>query len=579
MEHEFTIYREGVAGNLGAVLHDELLYQENLVTRIRQGILNKGFKLRPVCHLVDTLAAGRVHGLHHDRQPEAANLSLGLFKCPVAPGLGHIETVFREILAEQVLLAQYFHRLIWAGWQAQLFTGIGRGRGSRVGSVCHNPVHFQFPGKLQYRLLVGGTHIMVFMGKFVSGIIGQVVTRDDVVAHVPRSLDGVCLVDTAPQHQYFFHVLQSVYEIRDSSDSLLDSLNVKREGNADIMVAALAVGNTRYSCHMGAVQQGIAEIDGVHARPGNVHHHIESGLWGLDTEPVYLAQPFIKHIPALRENIHHISGIVLFAAQGLDGCILGRKRRTGADILLKFGHCGNDFPWSQHIADAVARHAELLRERIDQDGAFTHTLNGHNALERHVVVNEAFIDLIGDNHQIMLLGQLCDSRYLVLGNNAAGRIGRRVDHDGTSSGRDGLLDVRHVKAQVGSLRIVDDDRDSMAHAHHLRVVDIVRGRHDDLVAGIQHGYQRKIESFHGSDRHHDFRHRIKPETLLAFIIPADGLSQFQQTCILRVAGLALPDSLTGSVLDGLMGLHVRVTQREINHIVILLGLIEETAYQ
>ena len=119
----------------------------------------------------------------------------------------------------------------------------------------------------------------------------------------------------------------------------------------------------------------------------------------------------------------------------------------------------------------------------------------------------------------------------------------------------------------------------MAHLDHLHIVHIVRCRNDYLIALVQHGQKSQIQSFHGTNRDHDFGHRVIAETLLAHIIFTDGLPQYQQTRILRITGFALTDGLTGSLLDGNMGLHIGIAQGKIHHILHLFRHIENTANQ
>jgi hypothetical protein len=78
---------------------------------------------------------------------------------------------------------------------------------------------------------------------------------------------------------------------------------------------------------------------------------------------------------------------------------------------------------------------------------------------RESVVHEVFVDLVGDDDQIVLDGNLADTAEFVVGEHGAGRVVRGVDQQDLGAWGDGGAEFVEVEAVV---RGAEGDRDTAA---------------------------------------------------------------------------------------------------------------------
>ena len=195
------------------------------------------------------------------------------------------------------------------------------------------------------------------------------------------------------------------------------------------------------------------------------------------------------------------------------------------------------------------------------------------------VVQDALVALIPYDDKIVLdrhFADRLDGRGVIDG--ACGIVGR-VDDDG-----DGLVGDRGAHGlglyhEVVALFGLDKDGNAAQDLGHVAIVHPVRGRDDDLVAGIDKAAERQEEAFHGSDGDLDLRVGVIADLRLVFNPGRNDLPELGYARVGRVLGLARHDRVATGLLHVIGRLVVGISQREVDDVVILLGHVEQSPGQ
>ena len=167
----------------------------------------------------------------------------------------------------------------------------------------------------------------------------------------------------------------------------------------------------------------------------------------------------------------------------------------------------------QHPADAPARGAPGLRDRVHHDGAFGHALEARQEQMAVAVEGDVLVDLVRDRQQIVGSAQLRDERELVAAQHLAGRVLRRV-HDERPDRRVGgggahLAAVEPPRAGLAVLAQRHEPRNE-PEDRRLRRIELVTGlHHDHAVAGLEERAERRRHAFAGPQHHRDLVLRIR----------------------------------------------------------------------
>ena len=124
------------------------------------------------------------------------------------------------------------------------------------------------------------------------------------------------------------------------------------------------------------------------------------------------------------------------------------------------------------------------------------------------LVEDPAVDLVGQDHEVVLAGDVGDLLEVLARRDAAGRVGRRVDDDELGPRRDQRRQLVRVEAEV--VLLADRAGDGLAadEAGHRLVDREARVRVDDLVALVDEGQDREEhDRLAAGDHDHAVRRR------------------------------------------------------------------------
>ncbi len=166
------------------------------------------------------------------------------------------------------------------------------------------------------------------------------------------------------------------------------------------------------------------------------------------------------------------------------------------------------------------------------------------------LVDNVLVRLVGDDEQVLVLGDLRELLEILPGQHAAGRVVRRVEIQDARLRRDRLLDVRDVPAPA------DVFTERHLHGHTTRLLDDRHGRrplgigNDHFIAGLEdrlEDREQAVRTAVGDD--HFFVGADRDAVLLAHLF-GKGLAQRRDAArrqvVRAVVGHGLGDALLES---------------------------------
>ena len=141
--------------------------------------------------------------------------------------------------------------------------------------------------------------------------------------------------------------------------------------------------------------------------------------------------------------------------------------------------------------------------------------------------HEVLVDLVGDDDQVVVDGQLGDLRQLAGVEHLAGRVVRRVEQDQPGARPDGGAQLGRVEAVAAvGLRAQQDGHGARPGQGDARLVAVVhRLEHDDLVAVVEHPEQRPGERLGGAGGDQHLGVGIVVQPVEALLVAGDRLAQ------------------------------------------------------
>ncbi len=258
----------------------------------------------------------------------------------------------------------------------------------------------------------------------------------------------------------------------------------RRVGQPDVIVVAERV--ARHDRHPGFLEQVVGQAVGI-ADLGpvgllvverlHVGEEVERPLRLEAGHPLHRRQPHQAVVAAALELGDHLGDLVLGAVVGFERGHLGDGAGVGGRVALDLGHAVDDLGRPGGEADPPARHGVGLGHAVDDDGLFPDVLAERGeARELEVVVDEAGVDLVGDDVDVLALDDFRERQELVLGVGAAGRIGGVVEDDRLRRRRDRGLERLGRQQEAVLLASRDDDGLALGQGDALGVGHPVRGR-------------------------------------------------------------------------------------------------------
>ena len=207
---------------------------------------------------------------------------------------------------------------------------------------------------------------------------------------------------------------------------------------------------------------------------------------------------------------------------------------------MDLDHLLQDRCRSAGVAETPAGHRISLGKTVDQNGPVAHARDlgdGRGVLPR---VGQLRIDLIGDDIEVILDDDFRDRLQFLPGHDRTGRIVREGQDQHLGLRRDFCPEILRHQLEAVLLLQFQDHRDAVSEDNAGLVGHIAGLRDDDLVPGIQHGAEGKVDSFGTADRDRDLGIRIVGNAETALQIPRDLRLQLKET---GVAGIEGPSAL------------------------------------
>ncbi len=296
---------------------------------------------------------------------------------------------------------------------------------------------------------------------------------------------------------------------------------------------------------------------------GNVDEYVEGAVGHRALESGDLVERVYEVVPSFLVLETHPLRIVLRTGERPGIGLLCDDVRTDVGKRLEL----DDLPYYLRItageSDSPAAHRVIL-------GGASHSDNPRGIFRRlgrrhmRLVVDDLVVGLVGEDVEVVLLGELVDLLQLLVVEHPAGRIARTVEHDNLGLLADPLLQLGEVDCEVLLRQQRIEDRNSV-------------GILDDPVVGGKTGigsqylivrvYQCPKREMQGTARPVVYHHLGIGIVLDPVVLPkavGNGLARLRKTVRRRIADksvfenlLALLEYVLGSVEIGLPHLQPR----------------------
>ena len=324
-----------------------------------------------------------------------------------------------------------------------------------------------------------------------------------------------------------------------------------------------------------ALSQQVAEIQGradgfagefFAQQAGHPGEGVKRSLGPEAADAGYLVQRLDDVAPTLIEGRQHGGDTVLGTVVGGDGRLLTDGSGVGSALALDFGHGCHQRRRAGGEADPPAGHGVAFRDPVENDGPF---LDGRSQLGDaalpEAVVDDVFVNFIGDQQQVVVGCRGSQGLQLVPGVGGPGGVGGRVDDHRLRLFAQVLAQLLGGDFETLLLGGGDDHRHAAGQLDHRRVGNPVGRRNDHLVAGVEQGLGQVVEGVLAATGDDD---------LLVFVLQLvfpdqlgpDRFFKFRNAGHRRVAGEAVLDGLDGGGLDVFRGVEIRLAGAEIDDI-------------
>ena len=287
----------------------------------------------------------------------------------------------------------------------------------------------------------------------------------------------------------------------------------------------------------GAVVQGPA-VEQLALNVPDVHHHIKRAAGHAAAEARNGVDQLHNFVAALLVGAAHLLHAALIHGKGHGGGVLGGGVGAGGGVGLVLDHGADHIARAAGIADAQAGHGVGLADAVDEDGV---PLDGGaeagDGVVARIAVDQLFVNLIGNDVEIVLHGQVGQLLQLLARPHAAVGVGGGVEHKGLGARRDALFQILHPGQKALRLRAVEKHRAALGHAHHLGIAYPAGLIHNHLVAGVEDGLKRVVQRVLGAVGYDNLIHLVAQAVVVEHAV-GDGRAQLQRAGHGGVTGLA-----------------------------------------
>ena len=330
--------------------------------------------------------------------------------------------------------------------------------------------------------------------------------------------------------------------------------------DTDEAFAAFAKGAARNADDLLLIKQAVAELDAAQAEAADVGKDIERAVRAVAADAVDFGKAVKQDRAAALKGLAQL--FAEFRVVERDGRrVLAGRICAGIEVLLALGHTVDDLRRGRDKADAPAGHGIGLREAVDNDRALLHAWERGNAGCLFSGVEQGVVDVIGDDHQVVLDGQLRDLRHRLARHNGAGGVVRGVDHQRLGVRRDELFDGLRLHFKIMLQIRGNSDSRAVAVRDLRHVVQPLWVLDQDLVALVQQDKEQQAQCAHAAVGDDDLRVRVVVQILQIGLF-GDGLTERERTGVRRIMRDALVERFLAGLTDQLRRRHIRLTNAE-----------------
>ena len=287
-----------------------------------------------------------------------------------------------------------------------------------------------------------------------------------------------------------------------------------------------------------------------------------------------LAQPLDEDPAAPVVVGDHRGDVALGVLERLDRGDLRDVRGTQHRVLVHPHAQLGDPGGRADPADPPARHRVRLGEATEHDGALPRAGQRAEAGVR-AGVGEPVVDLVGDEVEVVLLGERHQRLERGAGLHGAGRVGRRPDQDGLGTCRDRGGHRGGVDGEIVLPGRRHPHRDAAGEPHTRLVGDVAGLGDDHFVAGVEQHPQREVQPF----GHPGGDEALAVPGVVGAValgeVCADQAAQGGKPGVGRVGGVAVLEGVDPGLADAPGSDEIRLTHAEGDHVVHLGGDVEE----
>jgi hypothetical protein len=192
-------------------------------------------------------------------------------------------------------------------------------------------------------------------------------------------------------------------------------------------------------------------------------------------------------------------------------------------------------------------------------------------------VGQPVVDLVGDQVEVVPLGQRDQRLQRGPRLHGAGRVRRRAEQDRLGARGERGGDQVGVDGETVLPAGRHRHRDAAGEPHARLVGDVAGFRHDHLVAGVEQHPQRQVQALRDAGGDQALGARVVVGAVAAGQVGADQLAQPEQPGVGGVGGVAVLQGVDPGLADPPRGDEVRLADAQGDHVVHLRGDVEELA--
>ena len=241
------------------------------------------------------------------------------------------------------------------------------------------------------------------------------------------------------------HLSGAIEEALDAPEGLFQLLVGRGVAHPHVPFATGPEGAPGDDGHLLPEQQPLGELLAGEPAAGDRGEGVEGPL-GPGAGEADAVQPLHEHLPAPGVLLQHGLHVRLAVLQGLQGSVLGRGGGGEEAVLVHLHQRLQDLCRGAGVAHPPPGHGVALGEAVEEDRALAGPGEGGDAGVLPAVVDQAGVDLVRVEQEVVLHGEADDRRELGAGDGRSGGIvgvaqhnapGARGDRGGDLPGGDG----------------------------------------------------------------------------------------------------------------------------------------------